>query len=131
MHIFQQTFNDWISQVIRIYKDDNFVEFQWLIGGIPVDDKVGKEIITRFETDIESSGVFYTDSNGREMLKRMRDHRDTWNVRLFEKMSGNYYPITTKIAIEDENKRFAILTDRAQGGSSLADGSIEIMVGNN
>lgn len=67
--IFQQTFNDWISQVIRIYKDDNFVEFQWLIGGIPVDDNVGKEIITSFETDIESKGIFYTDSNGRETLK--------------------------------------------------------------
>lgn len=131
LYIFQQTFNDWISQVIRIYKDDNFVEFQWLIGEIPVDDKVGKEIITRFETDIESNGIFYTDSNGREMLKRMRDHRDTWNVHLFEKISGNYYPITTRIAIEDEKKRFAILTDRAHGGSSLADGSIEIMVENN
>lgn len=64
-------------------------------------------------------------------MKRMRDHRDTWNVHLFEKISGNYYPITTKIAIEDDKKRFAILTDRAHGGSSLADGSIEIMVGNN
>lgn len=116
--------------MIRIYKDENFVEFQWLIGEIPINDGFGKEIITRFETDIESSGIFYTDSNGREMLKRMRDHRDTWSVHLFEKISGNYYPITTKIAIEDEKKRFALISDRAQGGSSLADGSLEIMVGN-
>lgn len=62
------------------------------------------------------------------MLRRQRDHRDTWNLTLVEKVSGNYYPVTAKIAIEDDSRRFAILTDRAQGGSSLADGSLEVMV---
>lgn len=89
---------------------------------------MSREIITRFDTEIKSNGIFYTDSNGREMLKRKRDHRDTWDLTLLEKISGNYYPITAKIAIEDDERRFAILTDRAQGGSSLSDGSIEIMV---
>lgn len=98
------------------------------MGEIPVGDEIGREIITRFDTDIESNGIFYTDSNGREMLKRKRNHRDTWNVTLMEEISGNYYPVTAKIAIEDDNRRFAILNDRAQGGSSLNDGSIELMV---
>ena len=31
----QQTFNDWISQTIRIYRSENLVEFDWLIGPIP------------------------------------------------------------------------------------------------
>lgn len=114
--------------MVRIYKNENYAEFQWLVGPIPVLDNIGREIITRFDTDIDSNGIFYTDSNGREMLKRERNHRDTWNLTLLEKIAGNYYPITTKIAIEDENRRFAILTDRAEGGSSLADGSIELMV---
>lgn len=35
---------------------------------------------------------------------------------------------TSKIAIEDAQTRLAILNDRAQGGSSLSDGSVEIMV---
>lgn len=99
-----------------------------MIGDIPVDDGIGREIITRFDTDIASNGIFYTDSNGREMLKRKRNHRDTWKLKLLENISGNYYPVTAKIAIEDNSRRFAILTDRAQGGSSLADGSIELMV---
>lgn len=30
-----QTFNDWVSQIIRIYSNENLVEFNWLIGPIP------------------------------------------------------------------------------------------------
>lgn len=123
-----QKFSEWISQVIRIYKDENIVEFEWLVGEIPVSDNIGREIISRFDTDIRSGDTFYTDSNGREMLARRRNHRDTWNLNLTEKISGNYYPVTAKIAIEDDRKRFAVLTDRSQGGSSLTDGSVELMV---
>lgn len=123
-----QKFTEWISQVIRIYKDENIVEFEWLVGEIPVSDQIGREVISRFDTDIKSGDTFYTDSNGREMLRRRRNHRDTWNLNLTEKISGNYYPVTAKIAIEDDRKRFAVLTDRSQGGSSLADGSVELMV---
>lgn len=127
-----QTFNEWISQVVRVYKNEYKAEFQWLVGPIPtnLDQSSGasREIITRFDTDIASKEVFYTDSNGREMLRRQRNHRDTWTPNLREKIAGNYYPVTTKIAIEDNIRRFALLTDRAQGGSSLADGSMELMV---
>lgn len=117
-----------MSQVIRIYKDDNFAEFEWLVGGIPIRDNIGKEIVSRFHTDINSAGTFYTDSNGREMLKRIRNHRDTWKVNLQEQIAGNYYPVTAKIAIEDDNMRLGVLTDRSQGGSSLIDGSVDLMV---
>lgn len=79
---------------------------------------------------METNGVFYTDSNGREMLKRKRNHRSTWDLKLHEPVAGNYYPVTSKIAIKDETKQLKlnVLIDRAQGGSSLADGSIELMV---
>lgn len=99
-----------------------------MVGPIPVQDRVGREIITKFDTDIASKGIFYTDSNGREMMRRQLNHRDTWTPNLQEKVAGNYYPVTAKIAIEDDTRRFALLTDRAQGGSSLADGSMELMV---
>lgn len=33
-------------------------------------DKVAKEIISRFETQIANQKVFWTDANGRQMLKR-------------------------------------------------------------
>ena len=33
-------------------------------------DALGKEVISRLDTDINTSGYFYTDSNGREVLER-------------------------------------------------------------
>ncbi|XP_035912890.1 lysosomal alpha-mannosidase-like [Anopheles stephensi] len=123
-----QIFNEWISQVIRVYAGQEHVELEWLVGPIPIDDGVGKEIISRFESDIKSDGVFWTDSNGREMLRRVRNHRETWELDLAEPIPGNYYPVTTKIVIEDEHKRLSLLNDRAQGGSSLVDGQLELMV---
>ncbi|XP_030388139.1 lysosomal alpha-mannosidase-like [Scaptodrosophila lebanonensis] len=123
-----QKFNDWISQVVRVYRDKPYAEFEWLVGPIPIGDRKGKEIVTRFKSDIQSNGVFYTDSNGREMMKRKRNHRDTWKLKVHEEIAGNYYPVTTKIALEDDTARMAILTDRAQGGGSLEDGALELMV---
>lgn len=102
-----------------------------MVGAIPIDDGNGREIITRFDTNIQSNDIFYTDANGREMLKRKRNHRDTWELNLLEKVAGNCYPVNAKIAIEDKNHRIAVLTDRAQGGSSSTDGSIELMVRTN
>lgn len=125
-----QVFNEWISQVVRVYKTEQFVEFEWLVGPIPINDLAGKEIVSRFYTVMKTKGVFYTDSNGREMLKRTRNFRDTWKVDLKESIAGNYYPVTAKIAIEDEVHRLAILNDRAQGGSSIFDGTVELMVNN-
>ena len=34
-------------------------------------DKIGKEIISRFTTNLRSNKTFYTDANGREVLKRV------------------------------------------------------------
>lgn len=128
-----QTFNEWVSQVIRIYKNDNLVEFDWLVGPIPIDGPNGKEIITRFKTNLKTESTFYTDSNGREVLKRVRDFRPTWKLHLQEPVAGNYYPITSKILLKDatQNVEFSVLTDRAQGGSSLKDGQVELMVHRN
>lgn len=33
-------------------------------------DKWGKEVISRFTTNLNNQGFFYTDANGREILKR-------------------------------------------------------------
>lgn len=43
---------------------------------------------------------------------------------------GNYYPVTTKIYIEDltKNIRFSVFNDRAQGGTSLNDGEIDLNI---
>ncbi|KAF4532290.1 hypothetical protein B566_EDAN015704 [Ephemera danica] len=64
------------------------------------------------------------------MLQRQRNFRPTWTVDLQEPVAGNYYPITTAIAMDNpvNNSRLIVLTDRAQGGSSINDGELELMV---
>ncbi|CAO1353625.1 unnamed protein product [Diamesa tonsa] len=123
-----QIFNEWLSQVVRVYKTENYIEFEWLVGAIPIEDGAGKEIVSRFYTVMDTQGTFFTDSNGREILQRKRNYRETWTIDLNETVAGNYYPINTKIAIEDKINRLAVLTDRAQGGGSIYDGTIELMV---
>lgn len=93
-------------------------------------DEKGKEIISKFKTDLDTKGVFYTDSNGRELLRRQRNKRDTWDVELFEQIAGNYYPVTSRIVLTENktNYRFTVVNDRAQGGSSIDDGDVELMI---
>jgi lysosomal alpha-mannosidase len=87
-------------------------------------------VVNRFTTNLATGGVFYTDSNGRELLERRRNYRPTWNVTIAEPAAGNYHPVTSKIVIRDVEKgrELAVLNDRAQGGSSLNDGQVELMV---
>jgi lysosomal alpha-mannosidase len=91
---------------------------------------VGKEIISRFSTDLETSSTWYTDSNNREMQTRIRDYRPTWKWDNTAPVAGNYYPVDSRIYFRDEGRgvQFTVMTDRAQGGSSLSDGQLELMV---
>ena len=86
----------WVSQVIRTYAglDGTDVEFEWLIGPIPISDGIGKEVITAYTCPgLDSKNTFYTDANGRQMMKRVKDYRPTWSLNTTEPVSENYYPV--------------------------------------
>ncbi|CAH2272891.1 voltage-dependent P Q-type calcium channel subunit alpha-1A [Pelobates cultripes] len=123
-----QNFSSWCSQVVRLYKDQRYVELEWTVGPIPIGDEQGKEVISRFDTKLQTDGVFYTDANGRQILQRRRNHRETWELEQTEPVAGNYYPVNSRIYIKDKHTQFTVLTDRSQGGSSITDGSVELMV---
>ncbi len=105
-------FNDWASQEINLYDNEEVIEMEWIVGPIPIDDQIGKEIILRYDTDIQSQEKFYTDANGREVLERRRNYRPTWNYTVVEPVSGNYYPINSRIWIKDQTKQFTVLNGR-------------------
>ena len=105
-------FNDWTSQEISLYDNGQVVEVEWIVGPIPINDKVGKEIIMRYDTDIQSQRKYYTDANGREILERIRDYRPTWNYTVNEPVSGNYYPINSRIWIKDQTTQLTVLTGK-------------------
>ena len=129
-----QQFNDWCSQVVRIYKGRPEIEIEWTVGPIPVDDDaLGKEIISRVTAPgfNSSNGLFYTDSNGRQTLERRRNYRPTWPINVTEPVASNYYPINSHIYITNgggSSAFVALVTDRSQGGTSLQDGQLELMV---
>ena len=118
----------WMKQITRVFRGQPYVEVEYIVGPIPIDDGRGKEIVTRFSSSIQSRGKFYTDSNGREFLQRTRNHRPTWALSVYEPVAGNYYPVNAAMYIEDENAALSLLVDRSLGGASLRDGSLEIMV---
>ncbi|KAJ0184382.1 hypothetical protein K1T71_000805 [Dendrolimus kikuchii] len=121
-------FSNNVLCTLRLYNELNFVELDWLVGPIDINDNIGKEYIVKYQTDIINNGIFYTDSNGRQMIKRMLNKRADFNVTLAEPIAGNYYPVTNEIFIQNGDDRFTVLTDRSQGGSSLAEGEIELML---
>ena len=138
----RQYFSDWATHVIRLVEGEPTIEVEWTAGPIPIDQpwvptadkKVnwGKEVIVKYTSSIKSAGAFATDSNGREMVPRQYNARGPSYPPLVvhEPVAGNYYPVNNMIAIEDASADVAltVLTDVSQGGASLADGEIELMV---
>jgi hypothetical protein len=97
----------------------------------PLPNIWGKEVIVRYSSGIQSKGAFYTDSNGKEMVKRVYNERGPsyphpYNIS--EPVAGNYYPVNAMIALDDGKASMAVLTDVSQGGASLQDGELELMV---
>ncbi|KAI3960584.1 hypothetical protein MKX01_003758 [Papaver californicum] len=123
-----QQFSPWIYQVTRLYKDKEHAEVEFTIGPIPTDDGVGKEVITRMTANMATEKAFYTDSNGRDFLKRVRDYREDWPLSVNQPIAGNYYPLNLGIFTSDKKSEFSVLVDRATGGASIKDGEIEIML---
>ncbi|KAG9146043.1 hypothetical protein Leryth_016602 [Lithospermum erythrorhizon] len=122
-----QVFGSWIYQVTRVYRDKDHAEVEFTIGPIPTND-VGKEVITRMTANMVTNKTYYTDSNGRDFIKRVRNYRTDWNLTVTQPVAGNYYPVNLGIFIEDGQTEFSVLVDRAVGAASIHDGQLELML---
>ena len=102
------------------------IEIETSLGTIPVDDDIDKEVILVIaDTGIHNNEVFYTNSNGLETQRRIRSSK----VNVKASVAGNYYPVNSAIYIEkSKGERVTLMNDRSQGGSSIQDGSIELMI---
>lgn len=128
VHEVHQKINSWIYQTTRLFKGKEHAEVEFIVGPIPIDDGVGKEIATEIKTNLTSRKTFYTDSNGRDFIERVRDYRKDWNLEVNQPVAGNYYPINLGIYLRDKSREFSVLVDRSVGGSSIVDGQLELMV---
>ena len=72
----------------------------------------------------------FTDSQGINMIKRIKDTRPNYKYELTEKVSSNFYPITTVASLYDiENKKnkISIYSDRAQSAGVINKGQIQLI----
>lgn len=118
------------SLTFRLLRGAATVEVEWTVGSLPS----AQDIILLFESSIETNGVFWTDSNGRQYVKRERGTRSTFVPATLQPPHANpiardYYPTTVGAYIEDSGtkEQLSVLTDRAQGCASVKDGSLEFM----
>eukprot|EP01050_Picozoa_sp_SAG11_P015373 SAG11_NODE_1987_length_3961_cov_3.562662_3_plen_185_part_00 len=112
--------------------------------------KSGKELVLKFASGLKSASRFYTDSNGREMVKRVRNARGPScesHIHLLkllnhelalqaegtgvftdpayiigEPVAANYYPVNSLISLDDGTTEMAVVTDCTMGGTSMKDG---------
>lgn len=123
---------NWASYIIRKFNNRNEYEVEWLVGPIPTDTvDNGKEVIMVYkDTALQNDGEFWTDANGRQFMRRIKNERFSYELidGDEEPVSSNYYPVTTGIFIQNATSSLSVINDRAQGGSSLNPGQIELMV---
>lgn len=80
-------FADHASFALKLYAEQPVIEVDWVIGPIPITDNVGKEVFVRYGTDLMNNRVFYTVSNGRQTMKRIKNERGD-----FDPVNGNAIP---------------------------------------
>ncbi|KAL1438491.1 hypothetical protein MTO96_048098 [Rhipicephalus appendiculatus] len=123
-----QWFTPWLSQVIRLYVDQDYIEFDWIAGPIPTTppSKFGYDVVTRFKSDLTNYGIFYTDSNGKQTMPRAANATRPWDVsdknkRERQLVQSNYYPVVSWIYVRDRKRQLqmSVLPDRPQGGHRI------------
>uniref|UniRef100_A0AC34Q8K1 Glycosyl hydrolase family 38 C-terminal domain-containing protein n=1 Tax=Panagrolaimus sp. JU765 TaxID=591449 RepID=A0AC34Q8K1_9BILA len=128
----RQIFSQHVSQIIRLIPKKKFIEFEWTIGPIPKTVKngrfYGQEIFTRYQTKIKTNGIFYTDSNGRQLLQRKRNFNIDYNYQETDSIPSNMYPVNTVGILKDDDDSLAIMIDRSQSGGSIVDGTFDLLL---
>eukprot|EP00246_Nothoceros_aenigmaticus_P015929 TRINITY_DN691_c0_g2_i1.p1 TRINITY_DN691_c0_g2~~TRINITY_DN691_c0_g2_i1.p1 ORF type:complete len:475 (-),score=57.71 TRINITY_DN691_c0_g2_i1:1032-2417(-) len=80
-----------------------------------------KELVVRFITGLRTNGVFFSDLNGFQTIRR----------QTYDKipLQGNYYPMPSLAFLQcPAGVRFSIHSRQALGAASLTDGALEVML---
>ncbi|GAA50094.1 lysosomal alpha-mannosidase [Clonorchis sinensis] len=156
VHEITARYASWATLVVRHFSDQK-VEVEWTVGPISdKGNTVSREVIVRYTVEgvpeilPNTPGEFFTDSAGRRLIRRIRKMEYDTVTNETDPIAANYYPVINRILLKGrkqpfvqglksydrtrEQKKdlpalaFAVYTDRAQGGTSLKDGQVELMV---
>ncbi|KAH3759565.1 lysosomal alpha-mannosidase [Pelomyxa schiedti] len=111
-----QVFSDYAKQEILLYNGEPTIEFIITAGPIPMN----VELITRFTTEMQTSGGITTDEYGMEMHPRVYDST--------KGIGGNVFPMVTSAYITDSSKELALVSEHSHGVSSQFDGTLEVFL---
>ena len=120
----------WARQSVRLWAGAPDAELEFALGPLPFADGWGKEVISRVCAPLATGGAFATDSNGRDLVARARNYRKYFPYNDTEPIAANYFPVNSQIETSDPatGVTLGVVNDRSQGGSSLQDGCLELLV---
>lgn len=79
-------------QVVRLYADAPHLVMESTIGPIDISDNLGKEVISRFYTSLNTTNngtaTWFADSMGGEMQMRLLNQRLSFQVNVTEQIGG-------------------------------------------
>jgi hypothetical protein len=111
---------------ISINDIDNFVKFDVSINDVPIElDRTGKDIVVDWflMDDFDTNKTFWVDANGLEMVKKKLYSRKDYNYTGNGTISGNYYPVTSAIAVRDHNSTQPAKKNASKNASSSSNAS--------
>jgi len=125
------------SYLIIIIKNDNLsIYTESIFDPLPRKTEKAYNYLLVLDSNINninkeySQPEIYTDSQGINMLKRIKDTRPNYKYELTEKITSNFYPITSVVSLhetENENNMISIYSDRAQSVGVIDKGQIQIL----
>lgn len=131
------------SAILRVTyepKHSEVIQFDLELNGVNIDDGVGKDVTINWKfDDFEDGEQFWTDSNGLEMQRRIKDERFSFKLDKsgHQNVSWNYYPVNSAIAMRDVEKngskidqgvQVTVMNERSQAGAAtLQKGMIELI----
>ncbi|XP_062300703.1 epididymis-specific alpha-mannosidase [Scomber scombrus] len=83
---------------------------------------INTEVVLRSSSSVKNNKTLYTDDNGYQMMKR------PYRKFFYNTLARNYFPMVRAAYIEDELSRLVLVSDRAHGVSSQANGQLEVML---
>ncbi|TWW63036.1 epididymis-specific alpha-mannosidase [Takifugu flavidus] len=84
--------------------------------------RLNTEVVLRSSTSLKNNQTVFTDDNGYQMMERK--HRMFINNTI----ARNFFPMVRTAYIADALSRLVLVSDRAHGVSSQADGQLEVML---
>ena len=126
-----------IITIVKLNKDDQFeIYIESIYDPINRYEEIGYNHIVTIKCDYINNisnqyktPMFYTDSEGLNMLQRIKDFRN-YPYEVSEKVTSNYYPLSSYVSIRDNNDEtinINVFVDRPESCGIINKGEIQLL----